>query len=553
MTLNLEKKNRIFEEVFSSESITNKHIYRDFLLNPRFIRQNYGSIPVEWNISMIEGYRPSKKTVSVSFYKKKTYHGEGKDFSRYRDGLQTLLKDFIKKRSKDIFYTWKFRIYYDMSVFKEITIILKNLILDGTIQIYNIHLIELYQYKVPRFMNERPNYSNFHQIESIGMLFRFLPMMKNMEREDDLHNRYHTSEQTFVSDIDTSPGATGFSYLKLKLIQYFMENNIEFGFKTKEGHQYYLHQFCYPGAPPKFWVVINNFVYQNGVYYPIQLFDMFIEKSFTNTTIRNQIQHCGMREVFDYGYDEFFTNDYMLKYFLEHNVKICLGINYGFYGIFIGILTYYYRNGRLEEIKPYLLRLLQILGVTQEDINREEFMETKNKKCLNVEKNVREPNVNGSPNRSLPLEYSLDLKKLYELFMFVDICITSEIHRKIYAKLKNIWTDPSFPLREVFGLLHEMKEIHGLPIFLKRSISINEFLYSHEVNASLHRNRGYNESYTLEWRQNDVYIITSNGYHDIKINKLFLSTRNKKYKKYQRYRIRNLPRPNNNSQNFIYE
>lgn len=541
-----EKRSSIISKYFNIDNIS-ENFYNRYIKGENY-EQNFGGKIVKWNISRSIKRQFIGGLVSVCFYKVKKYIETGKSFDVYNNGLKSLIKDFYN----NIFFSgWKFRIYYDVSVLDDLCQNIKDLIEDGTINLRNLERLELYQYDIEDYKKNGNN--NFHRVESIGMIFRFLPFIKNSENIQNIQNNLHYVPRVLVSDIDFN----GFGYLKIQLLNFYIRNNIQFGYRTKEGHQFFTHYNCdIPYKTPNFWFIINNFVYQFGIFYPLENFNDFFRRSF-EPEMQNRIKKCGMNGIFEYGYDEFFTNDFILKYYLEQNYLMCIEYTYGFYGILLGILEYCRKNNKIEEITPYIFELFDAVKITNENIptnlkliapskrinlriNKSHLNETcKPMKELNNfieneiangkmnEEVVREESIKEFINESK--HFSFNMISFHNVIRKIDACIVNQFQRILFERIRLVWNKDGQKdlFNKIFEVFNKISRLPFIPQYIKKSLLMNRLLYDNEINPVNYQYPAGNEK---QWRTRDKFILLARGVNNIQLKQIYISRPLKRYR-----------------------
>lgn len=153
------------------------------------IKQNLSNnIICNWNIQKINDSTNNYNIISCCFFKRKNLF---KDFNIYVNGLKYIIDNY-----KNIFPTFKLRIYYDNSVNN----IINNLELSKDIELYN--------YDIDIFKDDE---DKLYHKDTIGTIIRFLPLF-------DLD--YHKVDKCIIIDIDTKYN----NHFK-RIIKYIIFNN----------------------------------------------------------------------------------------------------------------------------------------------------------------------------------------------------------------------------------------------------------------------------------------------------------------------------------------
>lgn len=318
--------------------------------------QKIGKHVIYWNIIKNDKIKEDG-IFTMSFYRKEGYESNSPQFLVYKDGLKNTIKSIYSINKKLKSGTWKIRIYYEESVQNDINEIMKE-------NIEYIDYFELFKYEFPLFLNE----NKMHHYKSFGMFMRLLPFFKDTNNNDLLignaKNIKHYHKRVLNIDIDQK-----LKYNIFEFIKDLYKNKVEFGYRTHEGYNLYQQIQAYKVINSNkllnFWSIINCFIYQYNIYYPYELFVDFFEKSVSEwlTNNRNTKYKDYNMSIFGYGYDEFFTNNYMLNYYLNKKVSIKILLKPHYFTIFFGLISFICEYVKLvndKVIKLYIKNILKL-------------------------------------------------------------------------------------------------------------------------------------------------------------------------------------------------
>ncbi len=350
------------------KKLLNKNMNLYLLNNTKSYVQRIGDWGIDWNIVKKEIREPVVGIFSMSFYRKKGYNSSSPEFLVYKKGLEARINELINLIHNRHFNIgkWKIRIYYERSVKEDIIEILNLPILKEK---NNLSLIELFEY----FFAPLSNNSLYH-FESFGMFMRLLPLINDEENNDVLQalntnnqNIKHYFERVLVIDIDRTINFVRKNILK----KYLNDSTIQLGYDGRETYYFFDHVDCYEEGESElnFWPIINCFIYQYNIYYPYQYFVDFFNKSMelwfiNNESGRKKYKEKCLMNVFGYGYDEYFTNNFMLRYYLDNNISIELFLRGGYYGLMYALLKFVINNSleNDENIKQIFTDILLLFG-----------------------------------------------------------------------------------------------------------------------------------------------------------------------------------------------
>jgi len=254
----------------------------------------------------------------VFFIKKELY----KDLNIYIDGLTHIIQNILP--------TFRLRIYYDSSV-KEIL----NKILNNFIN------IELYEYRIQLLSD------GIYHKGVIGTFMRFLPLF-NLE--------YHKVDKCIIFDIDNK-----INNFYNDILKYFYENEIKIAYRSR---------FCYLNkrvlCTKNKYPLIASFIYQS-IQLPLKIFSKFFEKLYIENDVKiiKKINKCGIKNIYEYGIDEFFLNKYYIKYLKKKNISFIL-VLYNHIDIISGLKKFlkYYCNDKLYLIiKSIIINFLKLIKI----------------------------------------------------------------------------------------------------------------------------------------------------------------------------------------------
>ncbi len=489
--------------------ITNEYLESNYI--PYY--QMIGDHRIDWKI--LNHYIPDILGVfSISFYKRKkdpTQEVEvGQGFEVYKNGLERRIEELIQFMKRDLGF-WKIRIYCEESVRNELVNILNMRFLQDNLSdspkyrgLKNIHLIELYEYSFGPLLDE----TRKHHFETFGTIMRALPFIRRTDGPELIKmtergfNQTHYFGRVLMIDIDRS-----LSFIRKQiLLKFCHDTSIQLGYDARETYDLIDHIECFEkvngGRPLHFWPIINHFYYQFNIFYPYELFVDFFNRSMglwliNNNSGRRKYKNQCLMNVFGYGYDEYFTNNYILRYYLEQRVRIEIYLSGGYYGIlhalirFVGdkdlfddnelrqiftdiILSFSFQ----DKIKPdFTLDDLRELGI--------EFLKNANGQFIGNER-FRKPNGTSAKYKTSLIDLRVLHHKLRELKP------TNDIHKKLYKYFherfyKNIRNDEditgqyAFPhtqmitnYRRLIGYLESIG--HPVPRNIINSLIMNEKL-----------------------------------------------------------------------------
>ncbi len=327
----------------------------NYLLSKKYY-QKIGKHIINWNVIKNDKIKEDG-IFTMSFYRKEGYESNSPQFLVYKDGLKNTIKSIYLINKKLKSGIWKIRIYYEESVQNDI-----NEIINENIE--NIDYFELFKYEFPLFLNE----NKMHHYKSFGMFMRLLPFFNDKNNNDLLINNEknikHYHKRVLNIDIDQK-----LKYNIFEFIEDLYKNKIQFGYRSHEGYNLYQQIQAYKVINKdkllNFWSIINCFIYQYNIYYPYELFVNFFENS-VNEWLRNnrntKYKDYNM-SIFGYGYDEFFTNNYMLNYYLNKKVNIKILLKPHYFTIFFGLISFICENRDLvndKVIKLYIKNILEL-------------------------------------------------------------------------------------------------------------------------------------------------------------------------------------------------
>lgn len=430
-------------------------------------------------------------TFSVSLYRKERYP-EGSSFDYYYRGLKGLmwsiliymnlrlqrslprLTDNINNRKKKF---WKLRLYIDQSSEENVYEAIQELITENSqLRAYLLNHIEIYEYFIPELcyqtIEEGKTRPTFFHHSSIGMIMRFMPFIYSAEndlipfRGSGRFRETHFCRRVIVTDVDHA-----FSFRNERMLELYIKDRVNFAFKTRDGHQYYLHIRCgeLGHRPFPFYSVINYYTYQwsgnnsdNYKALPIGDFIIFYNKSmndFIKEHYRNEssritkrdisaLEKCQMGYVFGYGYDELFTNQYILRYHYDNQSNIRALVRNGYYGVLFKLLEEIIEKGlqENEDLRIFISRLiLSFSGIWKNEENqpRYEWRKLTPAKLLNIGITESETRMNYSRSnallrRNIKRGNYVNIVRLYELMKPIK-SLKNTIQGNIYSMFKESW------------------------------------------------------------------------------------------------------------------
>jgi hypothetical protein len=443
------------------------------------------------------------------------------------------LTDNINNRKKKF---WKLRLYIDHSSEENVYQAIQELITENEqLRAYLLNHIEIFEYFIPELcyqvIEEGKTRHTFFHYSSIGMIMRFMPFIYSQEndlipfRGSGSSPETHFCKRVIVTDADNQ-----FAFRNARILELYMKDRVNFGFNTRDGHQYYLHIRCnlLEHQPLSFYSVINFFVYQwsgndqrNYKAFPIGDFINFYNKSmndFMNEHQRNHngkisllsrslLKSCQMGYVFGYGYDELFTNQYILKYHYNHESNVRAWVRNGYYGVLFKLLEEIIEKGleENEDLRIFISRfILTFTAVWQneEDVVRYEWRRLTPAKLENIgmvqnETRMDYSRSNALLRRNIERGRYVDIIKLYRYMKPLKESEPNSIRGDLYGMLKNSWkheimndiqdedmqirTELFFPHQQINYFLHQIDIYldrigNPLSLRLKNSIQLNKLL-----------------------------------------------------------------------------
>ncbi len=345
--------------------------------------QKIGKHKIDWEIIKNDKIKYDG-IFTMSFYRKEGYESNSPEFLVYKDGLKNMIINIYNINKKLKSGLWKIRIYYEESVQNDI-----NEIINENIE--NIDYFEFFKYSFELFLDETKK----HHYKSFGMFMRLLPFLNDKNNKDILisyennkkSNIKHYEKRVLNVDIDQN-----LKYDTLQFIKDLYKNKIEFGYRTYEGYNLYKPIEAYKVINKDnlldFWSIINNFIYQYNIYYPYDLFSNFFEKAVNEwlTNARNEKYKNYNMSIFGYGYDEFFTNNYMLNEYLKKKVNIKILLKPHYFTIFYGLISFICEHDKLfndKIIKDYVKSILELFYFNKNIKNKIKNI-VNNKNDLNI-------------------------------------------------------------------------------------------------------------------------------------------------------------------------
>ncbi len=526
-------KRPIYHQSLSNDRNMNLYLMQ----NMKAYVQSIGGWEIEWNILKKEELEKINGIFSMSFYRKKGYNSRSPEFLVYKNGLIERIYELINFMN-DIKFNigkWKIRIYYERSVKEDIIEILNLPILKIN---DNLFLIELFEY----FYTPLSNNSKYH-FESFGMFMRLLPLIydnKNKDilqpLEEELTPIKHYFHRVLVIDIDRK-----MSYVrKCILKKYLYDKTIKLGYDGRESYNFYDHIDCYDitegQRPLNFWPIINCFIYQCNLFYPYDLFINFFDESMelwmrNNESGRKKYKNKCMMNIFGYGYDEYFTNNYMLRYYLDRNINIELYLKGGYYGLMYGLLKFIMQSGfqNNENIRRIFTDIFMLFSYQ----NKLKKLKWENLRTMGMELIKNGVNyrvnerfvINGNPTKYMST--SINLNRLYQNTRKLKatndfhIALYDLFHESFYRNLdndENITNVFAFPHKKFMEKMQELIEYLGtittVPQNIINSFELNKIIYSNNEIYRFVKAIGRREliikSYIINKRTNNFKNIDNN-------------------------------------------
>jgi hypothetical protein len=367
------------------------------------------SIICSWKIN--KNPEPPKgeyNIVSVVFFRK---YESYKDISMYVDGLTRIIKNFNK-----ILPTFRLRIYHDYSSLE----IIKNILKESNIL---EELIELYEYDIPFFKEEK---DKTYHMGTIGSFIRYLPLF-------DID--YHKVDRCLIHDIDNH-----FQTVTKDILKFCDDNKITFSYRSR---------FCYNGVRimcvsdeniVKF-PLISSFVYQT-VSIPYNILGDFIENLYINNDIilMKLIKDCKIINMYEYGIDEIFMNEFYVKYFYQNKIKIAT-ILFNHVSILNGMLNYFdyiETNKDIEKYWEFICGFFKIININiDKKLNDKLIMkETLKGEKLNLKTKIN--NIFKNKNQIDKLkQYIKEIYNKYDLYKF-KLLLTCILNHLLYININMI-------------------------------------------------------------------------------------------------------------------
>lgn len=299
----------------------------DYKEYEQIIDYNYPNRNIMWKYIK----KPKKiLTISVAFYKKNAnQYKNGLSFEKYEYGLISFFISFIFLCCKNNF-TYNLRFYINENVKKTLYFIIETIIeyikyyseygglsgkffgKDWGIQYSLYNLIEVhrsklsnnkidkifdnievfqYSFKIPKLINDN---------RSIGMFMRLLPLFDDRSINENNNNLYHFCDQIVVCDIDSHFRVRRENFLKL-----LIDEKINFGYTSRVGYEYTIHNKCDKKRHPFIYPIINLFIYQNNIKLPYDIFLKFYNNNLTllkepdNSPRLDKLKKCGIKKYLD--------------------------------------------------------------------------------------------------------------------------------------------------------------------------------------------------------------------------------------------------------------
>jgi hypothetical protein len=209
-------------------------------------------------------------TISVAFYKKNKIYNFNKYeyglinffisflFLNYKNRFRYNIRFYINQYSKNILYyiidsiisyihfniEHKQDLKINSKIERSLNILISYYTRYNILEIYNN--IEIFEYSFNIDYFEREN-------TSIGMFMRLLPLIDDREYSEI----YHYCNRVLISDIDTH-----FRSRRQKILELYIRENVNFGYTSRIGYEFSLHNKCNVNKNPFIYPVINLFIYQ---------------------------------------------------------------------------------------------------------------------------------------------------------------------------------------------------------------------------------------------------------------------------------------------------
>lgn len=388
---------------------------------------------------------------TISFYKRRRDPTQeavvGQGFEVYQRGLEERITELIEFMKRDLGF-WKIRIYCEESVKNEIIDILNMPFLQRSLlpgsKYKNLHLIEIYEYSFGPLLDE----TRQHHFETFGTIVRTFPFIRKGDGPELIlttgrgENKTHYFNRVLMIDIDRK-----FSFVRKQiLLKFCYDSSIQLGYDARETYDLIDHIECFEkangGRPLHFWPIINHFVYQFNLYYPYELFVEFFNRSMelwlrNNDSGRRRYKNQCLMNVFGYGYDEYFTNNYMLRYYLEQRVRIEIYLAGGYYGILHALIRFVGEKNLFDddEIRKIFTDLVLSFSY-QEKIKPDFTLDDLRELGITFEKNANGQYIGNNRFRAENGTYRkykttlIDLRVLHHKLR--ELKPTNDIHKKIY-------------------------------------------------------------------------------------------------------------------------
>jgi hypothetical protein len=461
-------------------------------------------------------------TISVAFYKKESYPGGLLTFKKYEYGLISFFISLIFLNLKNNF-SYNIRFYINPKAREILCFIIETIITYIEYYIKNkeippfpisndeqwgiqlsLHTLFNYYFKINKRSIDYYSYTInriFENIEifeysfnesnklyednrSIGMFMRLLPLFYDINLNSNKLSHY--CNKVLVSDIDTHFRRRRQNYLKL-----LIDEEFNFGYTSRVGYEFSLHNKCDKDRYPFMYPVINLFIYQYNTLrkLPYQIFKDFYIHNLNLLETENQMEinylkKCGVQKIFGYGHDEIFTNKYILqKYIKDPQISIKSYLRNGYYSLYLELLDEVIKNlksrnngnkvqvndsGNLfesisTEMKEEVTLLLKSFFNLEVILN--------NKKNTNFQNNMTNKEENSNSNNNTNV-------KKWKFFNYNSVSFNSELSKlnsvslqKMYNNLKKLSPNSTFAkeLSKIF-ILNAWK-----PNINKEYITLNKF------------------------------------------------------------------------------
>jgi hypothetical protein len=220
------------------------------------------------------------------------------------------------------------------------------------------------------------------------------------------------------------------------------------------------------------------------------------------------LERCQMGYVFGYGYDELFTNQYILKYHYENESNMRGWMRNGYYGTLFKLLEEIIDKGLEEDenLRIFISRMiLSFTAIWQNEEDRPVYewrrLTTNKLREIGIEQHETRMNLGRSNERLLRRNIErgryVNIRQLYETMKPLKEITRNSIRGNLYGMFKNSWKHEMmnevkseemqlreelfFPHQQINFYFHQidiyLDTIHNpLSLRLKNSIQLNKLL-----------------------------------------------------------------------------